>query len=157
MKNVGALVFAVVAAMAGGAAAQSNISITSLKGKPVNTVLHDYLIGDGVYVYNCKFNNDSTNVKSSQLGYFTSNGFLGLQMDEGLVLTTGDVSVAKGPNNSSSSSQSATGYVTESKIDKLISGASATNCGVIDFDFVSISPYVTVNYVFGSEEYPEYV
>ena len=139
------------------AAGQSkNIIVKSAYQDTIDNVVLDNLVGQGVYVYNIKFNNHADDITYPQIGTFNSNGFLGLQMDSGLVITTGKVSVAAGPNNSGSYSEAPGNIYSDTKMNTYASG-SVTDCGTLDFDFVSMSPFVTVNYCFGSEEYPEYV
>ena len=133
-----------------------NITVSSAAGQNIGTFVQNNLIGDGVYVFNVKFNNVQGNVTHPQIGTFNSNGYVQLFMDEGVVMTTGNLSVAPGPNNSGSSSQSVSGYYSDSQLSSIAS-SSINGCATLDFDFVSISPFVTVNYCFGSEEYPEYV
>ena len=133
-----------------------NITVTSAQGQNPATFVNAQLIGNGVYVWNVKFNNSTGNIGTPQIGTFNSNGYQSLQMDEGVIMATGNVSVAPGPNNSGSSSQSVTGAYTDSQLGTW-TGLSVTSCATLDFDFISMSPFVTVNYCFGSEEYNEYV
>lgn len=133
-----------------------NISVSSAQGQNIQTFLEQHLQGHGVHISNAKFNNVSGNINSPQVGTFLSNGYAGLLMDTGVVLTTGHVDVAPGPNDSGNKSHQISTTYHDSQLGTW-SGFSVTGCGTIDFDFVSISPYVSVNYVFGSEEYPEYV
>ena len=138
------------------AARGQNVSVSSAQGQDIGTFLNQHLVGNGVYIFNPKFNNVSGNINSPQIGTFLSNGYTMLQMDTGVVLTTGHVDVVPGPNNNNQAShQVSTSYVDGQMASW--TGSSITGCGTIDFDFVSVSPYVSVNYVFGSEEYPEYV
>lgn len=140
----------------GGTATAQNISVSSAQNQSTATFLGNNLIGNGVYIWNVKFNNATGNIGSPQLGTFNSNGYQSLMMDEGVIMTTGNISVASGPNSSGSSSASASGSWTDNTLGNF-TGYSVTSCATIDFDFVSISPFITVNYSFGSEEYPEYV
>lgn len=135
-----------------------NISVTSAQGQNIATFVEQHLKGNGVYITNVKFNNVQGNITFPQIGTFNSNGFPYLQMDQGVVMTTGNVSVAAGPNNSGSASSQVTTHYTDpmSQMAALVSNP-LTSCATLDFDFVSISPYITLNYCFGSEEYDEYV
>jgi hypothetical protein len=133
-----------------------NISVSSAQGQDIATFVNNNLIGGGVYVWNVKFANATGNISKPQIGTFMSNGYQLLGMDSGVVMTTGNVSVAPGPNNSGSSSSPVTGYYTDNTIASYASG-SLNGCSTVDFDFVSISPFVTMNYCFGSDEYPEFV
>lgn len=134
-----------------------NISVSSAVGQNIATFVNNHLMGNGVYITNVKFGNAAGNVTKPMIGTFQSNGFLGLQMDSGVVMTTGDISVAGGPNSSISKSISVSGAYWDSQMNTYLSSdLGVSSCSTLDFDFVSISPYVTLNYCFGSEEYPEY-
>lgn len=133
-----------------------NISVTSANGQNIATFIHNNLVGNGVYVWNEKFQNATGNVGKPQIGTFNSNGYQLLQMDEGVIMTTGNVDVAPGPNQSSSQTNAVSSYYTDNTISSYATN-TLYGCSTVDFDFVSISPYITMNYCFASEEYPEYV
>ena len=139
-------------------AVSQNIIVSSAEGQNIATFVQNNLIGQGVYVWNVKFGNQTGNINKPMIGTFESNGFIHLQMDSGVVMTTGNVDVAPGPNNNTMKSNQVSGAYWDSQLNTyLASGLGVSSCSTIDFDFVSISPYVTLNYCFGSEEYPEYV
>ena len=135
-----------------------NITVTSAQGQNITTFVEQHLKGNGVYITNVKFNNVQGNITFPQIGTFNSNGYQNLQMDQGVIMTTGNVSVAPGPNSSGGASSRVTPHYTDNmtQMAALVSNP-LTSCATLDFDFVSISPFVTLNYCFGSEEYPEYV
>ncbi len=133
-----------------------NITVSAANGQDVNTFINNNLIGSGVQVSNVKFNNATGNIATAQIGTFNSNGYTQLRMASGVIMTTGNVSVAPGPNNSGSLSTPVSGYYSDPQMNS-ISTSSVTACSTLDFDFVSISPFINVNYCFGSEEYPEFV
>ena len=136
-----------------------NISVQAATGQSPATFVSEQLQGSGVYIWNVKYNNSTSNINAPMIGTFQSNGYQMLQMDSGVVMTTGNVSVAPGPNNYGMTSQSvSSGYYEDTQLNQyLASGQAVTYCSTLDFDFVSISPFVTLNYCFGSEEYPNYV
>ena len=133
-----------------------NISVSAANGQNITTFVTNELLGSGVHVSNVKFNNATGNIATAQIGTFNANGFPHLMMASGVVMTTGNVSVAAGPNNSVSQSQAISGYYSDSQMGSVASG-SINGCATLDFDFVSVSPFINVNYCFGSEEYPEFV
>lgn len=133
-----------------------NIVVTSANGENITTFVSTHLLGAGVYVSNVKFNNAPGNISKPQIGSFNANGYTQLMMEGGVIMTTGNVSVAPGPNNSGSQSNAISGYYTDPQMNSIAS-SSVTACATLDFDFVSVSPFINVNYCFGSEEYPEYV
>ncbi|MBP5526862.1 MAG: T9SS type A sorting domain-containing protein [Bacteroidales bacterium] len=157
MVKLGRLVL-LCAVLSSAVAQAQNIDVTSAMGQNIATFINNNLIGQGVYVSNVKFANAAGNITKPMIGTFQSNGFPHLQMDSGVVMTTGNVDVAEGPNSSTSLSNSVAGAYWDSQLNTYLnSGLGVSSCSTLDFDFVSISPYVTLNYCFGSEEYPEFV
>ena len=140
-------------------AGAQNITVSSAVGQNIATFVQNQLIGQGVYVTNVKFNNAAGNIGSNypQIGTFNSQGFPHMQMDSGVVMTTGNISVAPGPNNGGGTTVSVSSYYSDATMVPYATPNSVNGCSTIDFDFVSISPFITLNYCFGSEEYDEYV
>lgn len=146
--------------------AQSNLTVTSMVGTPVETILQQHLAGEGVLLSGCpypainssfdpgKFNNVAGNVTYPQIGTFNRNGS-SFPFQTGVVLTTGNVSVAAGPNNSSSASSQVSPSYTESQLQPLVSNP-VTSSASLEFDFVASADTFAFNYIFASEEYPEF-
>mgnify|MGYP001038244714 CR=1 FL=1 len=89
-------------------------------------------------------------------GYFerTANNFA---FERGVILSSGYIMNAAGPNNTGSSSQSTSGYgAGDPQLQTLIS-SNLNDAAKIQFDFIPHSNQLTFNYIFGSEEYPEFV
>lgn len=105
------------------------------------------LVGPGITVSNIQTTLPAT---SNIYGSFTG-GLSVIGMDAGLLMTSGSVFNAIGPNISPSTSQDngLPGYLT---IDTL-----GFDAAVISFDVVSNSASLSFKYVFASEEYNEYV
>lgn len=76
-------------------------------------------------------------------------------MNSGIILCTGPITIAPGPNNSGSAGQD-NGQPGNAQLNGL-AGAGTFNAIVLEFDFVPLSNTAEFNYVFGSEEYPEFV
>lgn len=140
--------------------AQSNLTVTSLVGQHVDTVLKHHVEGEGVVISNGKFNNQTGNISSSypQIGTFNRNNFTNFPFATGIVLTTGNVSLAAGPNSSGSATSSiGNSYYTESALSSYSGGYSLTSCASLEFDFIAMADTFAFNYIFASEEYCEYV
>ena len=139
------------------------ISVQSSAGMTPQALVSSVLVGNGVTVSNVKFNNTSAVLDATtgaQIGTFTNNiaGYPALGFSSGLIITTGDISVAPGPNSASGSSSSVYNSMTCPELDNLISGWGYTNYpAVLEFDFSTVGNAVAFRYVFASEEYPEYV
>ena len=72
-------------------------------------------------------------------------------------MTTGNISVAVGPNNSSSKSVAIDDNVAIDSDLQSIASSSLTGATILEFDFEAVSPTFEFEYIFASEEYPEYV
>jgi hypothetical protein len=91
---------------------------------------------------------------SVAFGTFT-NGQLILGFDQGLIISSGYASSVKGPNDSTDTS----GSLGQAGDDALtaLAGQPTFDAAVLEFDFIPSGTTVTFDYVFGSEEYNEYV
>lgn len=136
--------------------AAQNIIVTSAEGQNVENFVRSNFLGDGVHVFNVKFNNTPGSIAKPQIGTFQSNGFTGAQMNEGIVLTTGHVSVAEGPNDNGHAAQAVSNYFSD-PLMTVVSSGNIRSCATLDFDLVCLSDHVSFTYCFGSEEYPEFV
>jgi SprB repeat/Secretion system C-terminal sorting domain len=105
------------------------------------------LVGPGVTVSNIQ----TTLPKTSDIYGSFSGGTNVVGMDHGLIMTSGSVFNALGPNISPSTSQNngLPGYLA---ID-----TAGFDAAVISFDVVSNTSFLSFKYVFASEEYNEYV
>ncbi len=113
------------------------------------------LVGSGVRVTNIRVNCPSS--KGRPYGYFTDNtGTLG--MDDGLVITTGAATNAVGPNNSASKTQSNKNEEQDSDLASIVQGAEKQfDACIIEFDVEVFADTLTFDFVFGSEEYLEFI
>ncbi|GAA4784788.1 choice-of-anchor L domain-containing protein [Microbacterium gilvum] len=86
-----------------------------------------------------------------------------LEVNAGIALSTGalvatdyDDSSILGPNNTASASAS-NGAEGDADLDAIVAPTTTQDAAVLEFDFVPASSNVTFTYVFGSEEYLDYV
>lgn len=130
-------------------------------------VIQNVLLGNGITATNITYNGSSVAANSTKVcvSTFNSNGS-NFPINEGVLLTTGDGQVAVGPNNSTHKSNSiGTQYITMSPssvyedIWDLINDQNTllSNGFFLEFDFVATGDTISFNYMFGSEEYDEYV
>ena len=146
--------------------AQSNLTVSSSVGTPVENILQQHLAGEGVLLSGCpypdinssfapgKFNNQAGNVQSAQIGTFNRNAS-SFPFQTDIIMTTGNVSVAAGPNSGgSSSSTSGVLDYSDPQLSSIMSNLQ--HCAALEFDFVASADTFAFNYIFASEEYPEY-
>ena len=113
--------------------------------------LASYLAGPNITVYNATITGSPISYGRFQTGTNPTN----LGISKGIVLTTGSRNNIIGPNNVGDKSNQ-----NNSPGDAMlntISGAQTRDACVLQFQFDVQSESVEFNYVFGSEEYPEYV
>ena len=117
-------------------------------------------IVSGVYISNATFNNSANALPTStasKIGIFTNGfNFPDFPMFRGIIMTTGNITVAPGPNSSGSSSVSNNDGTTDADLQSLTTN-NVTGMSKLEFDFLSVSGNVQFEYIFASEEYPEFV
>ena len=123
----------------------------------VEWYVQNILLGSGVTVSNVTFNGQPGNLNNTQCGYFNSaNSNAGLE--SGVIIGSGDVQAAVGPNNSGSTTMAPANNLTgDPDLQALIPGYSVNNNGILEFDFIPNGDTLRFNFVFASEEYPEWV
>lgn len=142
---------AVLILTAAGAHAQLvvNNSIT------VQQLVEDVLLGGGVTVSNITFNGQPADQTNIQIGSFDGTASnVGLPL--GLTLSSGDIGVALGPNTDGAATLGTPGGPSDADLD-LASNSTTFDRAVLEFDFVPAGDSLRFNYVFGSEEYLEWV
>lgn len=118
-----------------------------------STYLPEELISE-VFLGDClEASNISYTGTPGQIGTF-SNGS-GIGIEEGIVLTSGAITSAPGPNNTGSESTSALSL--GNALLTSLAGMPTNDAAVFTFDFTASTDEVTFTYVFASEEYPEFV
>lgn len=105
----------------------------------------------GVTVSNISYTGHSQSLGSFYFGNTTNIG-----MDDGIIISSGDVQDAVGPNNSSNTS---TSFNTpgDPDLNLLTNGMGTFDAGVLSFDVIPDGNMMVFNYVFSSEEYHEFV
>lgn len=120
-------------------------------------LVQQVFLGQGINVFNVTFIGDST----QQIGKFS--GFTSFGIDSGIVLTTGlAADIAQdGGSQASTQIQPADGEPFDQDLTTLLQenspGVDANDPAILEFDFVPLGDSVRFDYIFGSEEYPEFV
>lgn len=121
----------------------------------VDTLVKNILLGQGVAIGNVEYKGNL-----SAIGYFTTdNDALGI--DKGIILSSGSVFNGSGPNSSPFITTAFQGtnlqpLKGDRDLNRICHGAS-WDAAVIEFDFIPFNNKISFSYVFGSDEYPEYV
>ncbi|HET8574475.1 MAG TPA: choice-of-anchor L domain-containing protein [Edaphocola sp.] len=120
------------------------------------------LVGQGVIMFNAQLNGQCpVEGASSGAGKFSFNGNPSdIGIDSGIVLTSGDAAAIDNPVTVFASGAFTGGIAGDADLDSVLSenGSNSTteDACVLEFDFVPAGDTIKFDYVFGSEEYPEY-
>lgn len=111
----------------------------------------ELLMGEGAEAFNIQ----STGA-ANQVGTFTCNN-CGIGFPNGMIVATGNVAVANGPNNTGAGTLGGGNFgVSDPDLAMLVNSA-LHDAATVTFQFVAQSDSVSFNYVFASEEYPTFV
>lgn len=127
------------------------LSTTDLSTGLTPTELAQSLVGAGLTISNVSYT--GSNISAGQ---FTGGVSEGLNIESGVMLSSGNIADAAGPNESESTSTSLD-LPGDPDLDGLIPGFSTNDATVLEFDFDAAGGTFTFEYVFGSEEYNEFV
>ncbi len=135
------------------------LGIGCLKGKaqliagPVDAYIAvtNVLVGKGIFVTNISYTGDKLSC-----GFFENGLTSKLKMDAGIILSSGLVAGAKGPNNTDQHS-TLENKVNGSTLLDQYAGGQTYSSATIQFDFKPQTEDISFNYIFASEEYIEYV
>lgn len=118
------------------------------------------LIEDILIDSNCIENIIVTNVVGGDFngidesyGYFDATGS-SFPFQSGIVLSTGKLINAEGPNDSLSDDD-APGWVGDSDLENVLNESNTTNATILEFEFTSVASQISFRYLFSSEEYQE--
>jgi len=107
--------------------------------------------GEGIQITNIIFNGDTIS-----LGYFDS-GLNNIDMDKGLLLSTGSFNDIANTNDQESSGDAHTISPAVTDMDLLLlADGLVSDVTKIEIEFIPLGDEISFNYVFGSEEYPEW-
>lgn len=106
------------------------------------------LLGGGLTATNVTYNGDPT-----AIGSFAGTSNVGFAT--GLIMASGDIANAIGPNNTGSKTTSFSTTSTDPDLNAIAS-ATLKDAAILEFDFIPASDTIKFRYAFGSEEYMEF-
>ena len=123
--------------------------------------LAQILVGQGVTISNVKYKGDLLSAGSFSGGL--GSGSNGIGIGDGVILTSGDVAIAAGPNNDTGATGAIPPGPGDPDLDLILKSQpgytdeTSHDATVLEFDFVPQQSRVAFQYVFASEEYNEWV
>lgn len=130
----------------------------------VNTTLtpeqlvQNVLLGAGVTVSNITFNGAAGTILNDQVAAFDGTN-TNIGIGNGLLMCSGTATVAVGPNNSGSLSLGPADPIfnPDPDLEQIVGQGLTNDDAVLEFDFVPAGDSLAFRFVFGSEEYNEFV
>jgi hypothetical protein len=133
---------------------------------PAQNLVEDVLVGSGVEILNV-----TSTGEASQIGVFTAGNSVNLGIENGVIMTTGNLINQTDPasldylgaaaNAGTISSAEDNGVQDDPDLNQILDGFGATpstnNVNIIEFDFIPSGDSLAFNYVFASEEYNGFV
>ena len=139
--------------------AQLNVTEASaLNGWTADSLVRNILLDNGVTISNAKFNGSNRVIDCNSIGIFETGSIsTNLGIRSGLILASGGISVAVGPNYDDGYSvpTNCASYYDNDLAS--IASDDPFDVAVLEFDFVPWDNMLSFSFVFGSEEYMEYV
>lgn len=89
-------------------------------------------------------------------GYF-SNGGTSINLEDGIILSTGNAQSCVGPNEQYNTGNSFLDFGTDPDLSQMVNTAIMYDIAALEFDFTPTTDQISFEFVFASEEYCEYV
>lgn len=128
-----------------------DMAVLEVNGNTADNLVREVFIGGNCF--------DVTGItfdgQGDQIGEF-SNGLTNVGFNTGMIMATGGISVAPGPNDSDGASAGYGNGTADADLQTLTPGA-LFDMANIEFDFTPTQSPLTFEFVFASEEYCEYV
>lgn len=125
---------------------------------PAQLVQHSFS-GLGMQISNVKFNGSTANaemIRDQAAKFETNFNPTNLGLSTGVILCTGKANIALGPNNDTDATSPTSLPVYGDPDLAMLTTSSVSSKAALEFDFVAVGNTVLFQYVFASEEYPEY-
>ncbi len=141
------VIFSLVCMFACSGKAMANVDVTTTSSA-VDLVSN--ILGSGITV-----SNETLVGELGQQGTFTGGLSAGIGIESGIILTSGGAELPESLNTEDSSGFSY-GTPGDAQLDALVGGGTG-DANILEFDFETTTGTLAFDYVFGSEEYNEFV
>lgn len=135
---------------------QNDTSFTTIvEDTSIVEIIQNRLIGNYISVFNITSNVSINN--TTAIGSFYSSNIDNFQLDSGIVFCTGDINIISDVNNETGAGATI-GSGSDDDLQTLLgSSYNINDAVVIEFDYIPFTNVINFSYIFGSEEFPEYV
>ncbi len=116
-------------------------------------LIENVLINSGcTFVSNVSVSGGNFALGEKSYGYFNANGST-FPFAEGIILSTGKIINARGPNDFISDDGGGMGWLGDSDLNQALGLNNTFNATILEFDFVPLGPQISFDYLFSSEQY----
>ena len=116
-------------------------------------LIENVLINSGcASVSNVAISGGNFTTGENSWGYFSANGS-SFPFSEGIILSTGKITNAKGPNDFVSDDGGNMEWTGDTDLNTTLNISNSLNATVLEFDFVPLGNQISFDYIFSSEEY----
>ncbi|PLX13447.1 MAG: hypothetical protein C0598_03455 [Marinilabiliales bacterium] len=135
--------------------AAASPSVTNMDGTTTTSAdLVENILGPGISYSNISFTGLTGTISSA--GLFTNGGTAGLGFESGIILSSGYINNVVGPNISSGITGNL-GLPGDAQLASLIPGYTTNDATILEFDFSLPADSIYIEFIFGSDEYNEWV
>ncbi len=114
-------------------------------------LIKNYFLGEGVEIQSIKYSGSE-----DATGFFQGAEAL-IGIDRGIVLSTGKVSAIKQAASKEASTVTSTDLIVDEELSEIVSNSIVRDISKYEISFIPTADLISFNYVFASEEYPDYV
>lgn len=127
--------------------------ITTDESRTAQQLIENVLINSGcASITNVSVSGGNFPSGAKSFGYFNGNGS-SFPFTEGIILSTGRISNAPGPNDFISDDGSDSSWVGDADLNQALNLNNSFNATILEFDFVPIGTQISFDYIFSSEQY----
>ena len=128
---------------------KNSLNVTPMTSGVTAQQMVETILGAGVTYNNVQYT--GANIAS---GLYSGGINAGINLDEGIILSSGAAENAIGPNDETDASTD-NGMPGDADLDAM--GYYTNDAAVLEFDFITQQDNISFSFVMGSEEYPEYI
>ena len=128
-----------------------NISVD--EGYSPQTLVEDILINSScANVFNVSVSGGNFATGEKSFGYFDATGTT-FPFQNGIILSTGKINNAPGPNSYLSDDGGSMGWDGDSDLNTALGLSNTFNATILEFDFIPLGNKISFDYIFSSEQY----
>ena len=127
--------------------------ITVDEGYTAQDLVEDVLINSPcANVFNVSVSGGNFASSEKSYGFFDASG-TGFPFENGIILSTGKINNAPGPNTYLSDDGGSMGWDGDPDLNQALGLSNSFNATILEFDFIPLGNHISFDYIFSSEQY----